>query len=387
MTLTEAITGDDAAAKIKATNDANADPAPGLAYLLVHITATNTSDVPLILTTADFTAGVEGDLFRPAASVVTPDPMLEVTVAPGKTADGWVGLETLTGNADGAGVVVRYNSTTVTGDWGDALFAVSGTPKLTAKGGKATADDKTGASPDAPATLNQAMRVGDWQVTVLNTAGGQQVFNMSDYRLQALQSSDNGGSEDDNWLGVQVEVTNLSDRTSFFSPSAVMMADADGTARDTANPPPEELAGINLTAPAPDASGEYLPGTTRQGWFVLRTGSTPPPLLRIQPTWLIDDKRFVTLSGGAPAAVPTGDSAGADPLGVQTGGTVTVTEDGVNLRDAPATNGKVVVALPKGEKLEVTGAPQTADGYRWYPVKVVKTGKTGYIVQDFIAPT
>lgn len=385
MTLTEAITGNDAAAKIKATNDANPDPGSGLAYLLVHITATNTSKTPRILTTADFSAGVEGDLFRPVPSVVTPQPELEVTVAPGKTVDGWVALETLTDNAGGDGVVVRYNSTTITGDWSDALFAVTGAPTLSAKGGTATADTQTGASPQSPAAMNQPVRVGDWEVTVLATAGGQQVFNMSDYRLQALGDSDSAGTEVGNWLGVQVKVTNLSDRTSFLSPTAVEMANADGSWIDTAVSP-AELAGLNLTAPAPDASGEYLPGTTRDGWFVLRTAG-PVPLIRIQPTYLIDDKRFVTLDGNAaPAAVPTGQSASSGALNVQTGATVTVTDDGVNMRDAPATSGKVVATLPKGERLEITGDPQTADGYRWYPVKDVKTGKTGYIVQDFLAP-
>ncbi|HET8586563.1 MAG TPA: SH3 domain-containing protein, partial [Candidatus Limnocylindria bacterium] len=86
------------------------------------------------------------------------------------------------------------------------------------------------------------------------------------------------------------------------------------------------------------------------------------------------------------AAVPTGASANGNALNVQTGATVTVTDDGVNMRDQPATSGKVVATLPKGEQLEITGDPQTADGYRWYPVKDVKTGKTGYVVQDFLAP-
>ena len=153
MTLTETITGNDAAAKLKATNDANPDPASGLAYLLVHIQARNTSTIPLILTTADFTAGVEGDLFRPVASVVTPQPELEVTVAPGKTVDGWVGLEVLTANADGNGVVVRYNSTTITGDWSDALFAVTGSPALSAKGGTPTAGQQTGATPGSSSAM------------------------------------------------------------------------------------------------------------------------------------------------------------------------------------------------------------------------------------------
>jgi hypothetical protein len=92
-------------------------------------------------------------------------------------------------------------------------------------------------------------------------------------------------------------------------------------------------------------------------------------------------------SANQSASPAEGSSASDDPLDVATGDTVMTIEDLVNLRsDASSSDDNIVKELPMGTELEITGDPIEANGYRWYPVKVVESGETGYIVQDFIEP-
>lgn len=81
---------------------------------------------------------------------------------------------------------------------------------------------------------------------------------------------------------------------------------------------------------------------------------------------------------------------GAAPAGAtQSGGTfkigatVTVTATGVNLRAQPSTSAVVVATLNAGDRLTITGAPTTADGYTWYPVKAAN-GAQGYVAGTFL---
>lgn len=369
LAVVESLGGTDAFATLQATNDGNEEPREDLAYLLLRIECRNESDLPRIISTADFAAAGPDGAFRRAASLIVPEPALEATVEPGGTADGWVAVSVPADNADGNDVVVRYDSQIYSGDWSDGLFAVVGAPALP-EGEPADVSPEVGAEPDAPAGLEETVVTGGWAIAALDVASGQAVYDRAPQGTRALGQS---GSE--TWLAVRIRVTNLTTHPRYFSPTALMLAAADGAIVDDAPA---------LTPPAPDVAGEYLPGATGDGWVAWDTGERPFALLRADASVLGADPRFLIL-GDAPAPASGGESAEQDPLAVAIGDTVVVTETEVNVRAEPTTGGDIVTSLDQGSELVVTGEPVMADGYRWYPIEVVETGEAGYIVQEFIA--
>jgi hypothetical protein len=74
------------------------------------------------------------------------------------------------------------------------------------------------------------------------------------------------------------------------------------------------------------------------------------------------------------------------PADIASGSTVVVSEDLVNLRVEPSSSAEIITELPIDTQLTVTGDPVEADGYTWYPVDVVASSQTGFIVADFIEP-
>jgi sortase (surface protein transpeptidase) len=78
-----------------------------------------------------------------------------------------------------------------------------------------------------------------------------------------------------------------------------------------------------------------------------------------------------------------GEETGTGELA--SGGTATVTEDGVNVRSEATTSGEVVTALAAGETVTITGDATEADGYTWWPIET-SDGSTGWIVADFLEP-
>jgi hypothetical protein len=369
LAVVESVGGADALATLQETNDGNEDPREGLGYLLIRVEGRNESDVPRVISTADFAAAGPDGAFRRAASLILPEPALEATVAPGKAAEGWVAFSVPADNADGTDVVVRYDSSVYSGVWSDALFAVVGEPALP-EGEPADVSAEAGASPDAPAGLEETVVSGGWAIAALEVITGQEVFDRAPQGTRALGEA---GSEA--WLAVRVRVNNVTEHMRYFSPTALSPAAADGAIVDDAPA---------LTPPIPDVAGEYLPGATGDGWIAWDTSERPYALLRADASALANDPRFLIL-GNAPAPPSGGESAEAAPLAVSVGDTVVVTETEVNLRASPTTSGEIVVSLDQETELVVTGEPVTADGYRWYPVEVVETGEAGFIVQEFIA--
>jgi uncharacterized protein YgiM (DUF1202 family) len=68
------------------------------------------------------------------------------------------------------------------------------------------------------------------------------------------------------------------------------------------------------------------------------------------------------------------------PTSVKTG-TMVVTLEEVNLRDAPTVDGGVVAVLPKGTELKVTGQSQGD----WIPVEEPSSGDSGYVAGQYLA--
>lgn len=65
------------------------------------------------------------------------------------------------------------------------------------------------------------------------------------------------------------------------------------------------------------------------------------------------------------------------------GDTVTVTTDGLNMRDSPSTTGAQLTQLSKGDKLTILAGPEQGDNYSWYQVQTAD-GTKGWVASDFI---
>jgi hypothetical protein len=89
---------------------------------------------------------------------------------------------------------------------------------------------------------------------------------------------------------------------------------------------------------------------------------------------------------------PTPAADGVDPanpcanLPVYEVGAVVATTAELNLREGPSTDSTPVVVLPEGTKLQVTGEFQEAGQCDWWPVTVVDTGQSGFVIEQYLQP-
>jgi type IV secretory pathway VirB10-like protein len=89
---------------------------------------------------------------------------------------------------------------------------------------------------------------------------------------------------------------------------------------------------------------------------------------------------------------PPTPAAGADPanpcasLPVYPVGAIVTTTAELNLREGPSTESAVVVELPEGSRLQVTGEFQEAGQCDWWPVTVVDTGQSGFVIEQYLEP-
>ena len=375
LTVTDVQLGDDAATTIANSNAGNPTAPNGLSYVLAKVRADNIGTTDQPITPADFSATGADGVLRHAISLAIPDPALQGVVVAGQSLEGWIPL----GVDDITAPTLWFESTILGNTTQRAVLALTDGAAIPTFTTEAASSD-LGTDPANPAAINDTVVTGDWAVTILRTAAGQEIFDLADYRLQALGDSDTTGTEISTWLGVSARITNQSAHPAVFSPNAITLVDSTGEAWDNI---------LQLTPPDPDLARELLPGATREGWVVFQALSyVTDRIVRIQPFAIADEPRYVALDDSAvsSSSETTTSSDTGEPLDLTTGDHVVVNDDQVNLRAEASTTGDIVAELAKGTELTVTGEPIEADGYRWYPVTVDETGDDGYIVQDFIDP-
>lgn len=368
LTIGEILTGDEAAAKIAEASAENPGPGEGMQYIAVHLSAANTGSQSYEITESDF--GVTGDdgLIYQFDTATPPDPALDGSVEPGASIDGWV---VSVAPASDGNLILVYNSTTIDGDWADALIALTQGATIADRNDRGEAPNDTGQKITSPAALNDRVVTDDWAFTVTQVLEGQDVYNLfppEDYRTTALGDTDQQGLP--YWVAIQVEITNnqAGGGAAYLSQTAFMPVMTNG------DPVPDALI---LTPPAPDITGYSYPGGTRTGWVLF---SMPVGLaldiVRFQAFGTDEDIRYITISGTA--------GTERQELAFTVGETVITTEDRVNLRKGPSTDSDIIEELPAGTALEITGEKVEGSGYTWYPVKDPETGNEGYVVVDFL---
>ncbi len=264
------------------------------------------------------------------------------------------------------------------GSWADGVFALADGATLPSfePTDASTSDTDVGAEPSAPAAIGETVTVSGWEVTIDEVIFGQDIFDIADFRYQALGATDG-------WIqrgiGLYATVRNLNPFPAFFSDIAFEIADFSGEAWDHT---------LTMTAPDPEVSQEYAPGATGQGWATFGPEAyAAAELIKIQPFKVGGAARYVIFDGNsaqAAGSAPEDEETPTEPLNLAVGDVVETTEDLVNFRSEPSASADILDELALGVQLEVTGEPVEADGYTWYPVVVVETSQAGYVVQDFI---
>ncbi|MDQ7029353.1 MAG: SH3 domain-containing protein [Ardenticatenia bacterium] len=87
----------------------------------------------------------------------------------------------------------------------------------------------------------------------------------------------------------------------------------------------------------------------------------------------------VATATAPPARVPEALAVGV-MAEVSAGGT------GLNLREGPGLTFQVVELLPDGTRLEVADGPEEVDGYTWWRVRRLDTGREGWVAGEFLRP-
>lgn len=101
---------------------------------------------------------------------------------------------------------------------------------------------------------------------------------------------------------------------------------------------------------------------------------------------ILSRRRFLAGSAIASAVAIAPTVLGLSPAGATASGMFEVINAGGRLRSGPGLGYKILASLPMGAAVEYLASGGTADGYEWAKVKVVSSGKTGFIVFTFLAP-
>jgi uncharacterized protein YgiM (DUF1202 family) len=90
-------------------------------------------------------------------------------------------------------------------------------------------------------------------------------------------------------------------------------------------------------------------------------------------------------AAGVAAVAATGSLAIAQPGSARSTDTLIVNTAGSRLRSGPGTKYSVIASLAKGTEVQYLSNGGTVNGYTWYKVKVIQTGKQGYIASILVA--
>lgn len=379
LTLSNLVRGADAAAQLAAVTDQNQPADDGIDYLLFQVNAANAGNERLWIDYDDFAVVGSSGIVRRSLELLPPDPVLQAVVEPGQSTSGWVvgAIE-----SDDASPVVLFDSRLLTGFWADQVVATAAGSTLPSTGQQQVPVNEVGGEPSSPAAATEAIVTADWQVELLQAVFGQDVYELTDFRTQAVGDSD--PSFIPQWAAIQVQVTNNrpGSAVAHFPATAFSLSYGDG----------EELLDVSrLTPPLPDISGDYLPGATRVGWAAFeRPVDFSGSLVRFQPYRTDSDVRWLTWGDGsapenAAQAEVQEEGTPAPPADTfANGASVTTNESDVNLRASASTSADIVETLPVGTALTVTGDPVEADGYTWYPVEDPATGNSGFVAANFL---
>jgi hypothetical protein len=147
---------------------------------------------------------------------------------------------------------------------------------------------------------------------------------------------------------------------------------------DGGDQPPPTSAAVAVITPVNEAT----PAPPTATAVVLAPTPGPPPVPTATAAPAVATTQAVTPTPAA-AADPANPCAS---LPVYEVGALVATTAELNLREGPSTDSAPVVVLPEGTKLQVTGEFQEAGQCDWWPVTVVDSGQSGFVIEQYLKP-
>jgi hypothetical protein len=271
VSVREVTSGPTAVDRVLAAADANVAPRDGHTYVLANVVVRNDGDEPIFVSNDDFGLTGSSGVIHRFLLIQPPEPALFATLDPGATAEGWLVFEA---PLDETELLLVFDSLSLPGTWARRTLTLLAGSSIADAATPGAAPNEIGISPDTPAGLNTPIVSGTWQVELVDVAVGAEVFELVDYRTGALGVEDS--NNDSPWLAIRVRVTNVGTGgvPAFFPPNAFGLADSTGV---------RLVDFVTLTPPVPDASGDYYPGASREGWVAFELPNYDPHLIVFAP--------------------------------------------------------------------------------------------------------
>ena len=266
-------------------------PANGRVTVAVRVRARNAGAHSLRIDGDDFAVTGRSGLVQRFARGRPPEPVLDGTVLPGKTIEGWI---VVSAPKKEKNLLLVFDSLAVPGAWSERVFSLgrdsTGIPD---RARPHATPNAVGTDPTAPAPPRTRITTASWRVALLDVVPGSAVgalYHRGDCRTTRFGEA--APATIPRWLALRVEVENVraGGAAEFFPPTAIVATDERG------DPLPDILT---LTPPHPDVSGSYYPGASREGWVVLALPSQRTAgILRFRPYHTDPDPRFLAWDQG-----------------------------------------------------------------------------------------
>jgi hypothetical protein len=258
LQVTDVLIGPDAVAAVLAASPSNVEPRDGTTYVAVNLAARNAGANPLWLDNDDFALTGDSGLVRRFLGAEPPAPALDLGLAPGETATGWVAFGV---PVEEGSLLLLFDSLELGGTWADRVLAVQDDARIPDLPQRAAPVNDAGSDPAAALGVGEVAVTEQWSVELLDVVSGAPAFDLVDYRSGALGVGDAAGEDGSVWVALRFRIQNVQSggAPAAFPANAFVLVDEAG----------EPLLDIaTLTPPRPDAAGDYYPGATREGWVM-----------------------------------------------------------------------------------------------------------------------
>jgi type IV secretory pathway VirB10-like protein len=146
---------------------------------------------------------------------------------------------------------------------------------------------------------------------------------------------------------------------------------------DGGNQPPPTAQTVAVITPVNEAT----PAPPTATAVIIAPTPGPPPVPTATAAPAVATTQTVTPT---PAAAEAANPCASLP--VYSVGDVVATTAELNLREGPSTDSASVAVLPVGTRLQVTGEFEEAGQCDWWPVTVVDTGQSGFVIEQYLQP-
>lgn len=96
-------------------------------------------------------------------------------------------------------------------------------------------------------------------------------------------------------------------------------------------------------------------------------------------------RAFASAGVGA-AALAVGGAGMVERAQARSTDSLIVNTEGARLRSGPGTSYSILTSLGRGTEVRYLADGGTANGYRWYKVRVLATGKEGFMASNLLPP-